>query len=157
MLRLPCAIKRVLCLSSLFSLISRHPTDLVWDRDNMHRVMHPFLLLPHDITEAPSVSQLASFADDHRSPLATPRSNTDVAARPLGGSAKCIHRLMMMMPMMPMPVVLPLSLSPLRVKMHILISPNLWLQQDATSLFQLAGRVLRSRHSPRSQWMRKND
>jgi len=50
-----------------------------------------------------------------------------------------------------------LSLSPLRVKMHILISPNLWLQQDATSLFQLAGRVLRSRHSPRSQWMRKND
>ena len=24
-------------------------------------------------------------------------------------------------------------------------------------LFQLAGRVLRSRHSPRSQWMRKND
>ena len=118
MLRLPCAIKRVLCLSSLFSLISRHPTDLVWDRDNMHRVMHPFLLLPHDITEAPSVSQLASFADDHRSPLATPRSNTDVAARPLGGSAKCIHRLMMMMPMMPMPVVLPLSLSIARKDAH---------------------------------------
>ena len=159
-----CYFSRVLCLSSLFSLISRHPTDLVWDRDNMH----PFLLLPHDTTEAPSVSQLASFADDHRSPLATPRSNTDVAARPLGGSAKCIHRLMMM-PMMPMPVVLPLSL-PLPPS----LSPSLSLSiacKDAhfdfteplaatrcnKFLFQLAGRVLRSRHSPRSQWMRKND